>query len=75
MKFTDKNYLEKSSEKILNYLLKNFRLFEKLTTIKLEFNLKKIIYYFSIFGVLFILGFQLYFISQSKKINQLSKIN
>tara|TARA_B100000401_G_scaffold426041_1_gene356254 strand:+ start:590 stop:817 length:228 start_codon:yes stop_codon:yes gene_type:complete len=75
MKFTDKNYLEKSSEKILNYLLKNFRLFEKLTTSKLEFNLKKIIYYFSIFGVLFILGFQLYFISQSKKINQLSKIN
>ena len=68
MKFTNKNYLEKSSEKNTQLSIKKFRLFEKLTTSKLGFNLtKKFIYYLSIFGLVFILGFLLYFISQSKK--------
>ena len=48
--------------------IKKFRLFEKLTKSKLKFNLKnKIIYYLSLFGFVLILGFLLFFISQSKK--------
>ena len=62
------NYFENYSE---NYSLlsnKKFLLFEKLTKNKLKFIItKKIIYSLSIFGFVFIMGFLLFFISQSKK--------
>ena len=62
------NYLEKTSDKHAQLLIKKFRLFEKLTNSKLKFNLtNRIIYSLSLFGLIFILGFQLFFISQSKK--------
>ena len=63
-----KNYLENTSDKYAQLSIKKFRLFEKFTKSKLKFNLKnKIIYSLSLFGLLFILGFLLFFISQSKK--------
>ena len=67
-KLSNKNYLENTSEKYAQLSIKKFSLFEKLTRSKLKFNLKnKIIYYLSLFGFLLILGFLLFFISQSKK--------
>ena len=67
-KLSNKNYLENTSEKYAQLSIKKFRLFEKLTRNKLKFNLKnKIIYYLSLFGLVLILGFLLFFISQSKK--------
>ena len=67
-KLSNKNYLENTSEKYAQLSIKKFSLFEKLTRSKLKFNLKnKIIYYLSIFGLVMILGFLLFFISQSKK--------
>ena len=65
---SNKNYLENASEKPAQLSIKKFRLFEKLTKSKLKFNLtNKIIYSLSLFGFVFILGFLLFFISQSKK--------
>ena len=65
---SNKNYLEKTSDKHAQLLIKKFRLFEKLTKRKLKFNLtNKIIYSLSLFGLVFILGFLLFFISKSKK--------
>ena len=65
------NYLENNSEKYPSVLSKKFRLFENLTKRKLKFKItKKVIYSLSIFGFLFIFGFLLFFISQSKKMNQ-----
>ncbi|MCR8538959.1 MAG: hypothetical protein JJ848_001220 [Prochlorococcus marinus CUG1439] len=62
------NHIENTSEKYTSVSSKNFRLFEKPTKSKLNFNItKKIIYSLSIFGFVFILGFLLFFISQSKK--------
>ena len=67
-KLSNKNYLENTSEKYAQLSIKKFSLFEKLTRSKLKFNLKnKIIYYLSLFGLVLILGFLLFFISQSKK--------
>jgi len=67
-KLSNKNYLENTSEKYAQLSIKKFSLFEKLTRSKLKFNLKnKIIYYLSLFGFVLILGFLLFFISQSKK--------
>ena len=67
-KLSNKNYLENTSEKYPQLSIKKFSLFEKLTRSKLKFNLKnKIIYYLSLFGFVLILGFLLFFISQSKK--------
>ncbi len=61
------NYLENNLDKDNQLSIKKFRLFEKLTKRKLKFNLtKKIIYSLSIFGFISILGFLLFFISQSK---------
>ena len=63
-----KNYLKNTSDKNTQLSIKKFRLFEKLTKRKLKFNLKnKIIYSFSLFGLVFTLGFLLFFISESKK--------
>ncbi len=63
----NKNHLENTLNKDAQLSIKKFRLFEKLTKSKLKFNLtKKIIYSLSIFGVVFIVGFQLFFILQSK---------
>ncbi len=63
-----KNYLENTSDKNTQLSIRKFRLFERLTKSKLKFNLtKKIIYSLSIFGLSLILGFTLFFISQSKK--------
>ena len=68
------NYLEKTSDNHAQLLIKKFRLFEKLTKSKLKFNLtNKIIYSLSLFGLVFILGFLMFFISQTKKINQTSR--
>ena len=70
-KLSNKNYLENTSEKYAQLSIKKFSLFEKLTRSKLKFNLKnKINYYLSLFGLVLILGFLLFFISQSKKMNQ-----
>ncbi len=61
------NHLENNLDKDVLLSIKKFRLFEKLTKSKLKFNLtKKIIYSLSIFGFVSILGFLLFFISQSK---------
>ena len=63
-----KYYLENTSEKNIQLSSKKFLLFRKLTKRNLKFNLtKKIIYPISIFGFVLILGFLLFFISQSKK--------
>ena len=62
------NYLEKTSDNHAQLSIKKFRFFEKLTKSKLKFNLtNKIIYSLSLFGLVFILGFLMFFISQSKK--------
>ena len=69
----NKNYLENNSYKNDQLSIKKFRLFEKLTKIKLKFNFTtKIIYSVSIFSFIFILGFLLFYLSQSK--NNESKI-
>ena len=63
-----KYYLENTSEKNIQLSSKKFLLFRKLTKRNLKFNhKKKIIYPISIFGFVLILGFLLFFISQSKK--------
>jgi len=65
---SNKNYLKNNSDKNTQLSIKKFRLFEKLTKRKFKFNIKsKIIYSFSLFGLVFILGFLLFFISESKK--------
>ena len=65
---SNKNYLEKNAEENPQLSIKKFRLFEKLKKSKLKFNLtNRIIYSFSLFGLLYVLGFLLFFISQSKK--------
>ena len=62
-----KNYLENTSDKNAQLSIKKFRSFERRKKSKLKFNLtKKIIYLLSIFGFVLILGFLLFFISQSK---------
>ena len=67
-KLSNKNYLENTSDKHAQLSIKKFSSFEKLTRSKLKFNLKnKIISYLSLFGFVLILGFLLFFISQSKK--------
>ncbi len=64
----NKYYLENTLEKNIQLSSKKFLLFGKLTKNNLKFNLtKKIIYSLSIFGFVLILGFLLFFISQSKK--------
>ena len=63
-----KNYLENTAGKHAQLSIKKFRLFEKLTKSKLKSNLtNKIIYSLSLFGLVFILGSLLFFISQSNK--------
>ena len=67
-KLSKKNYLKITADKNTQLSIKKFLLFEKLTKRKLKFNLKnKIIYSFSLFGLVLILGFLLFFISESKK--------
>ena len=62
------NYFENTSTKNNSLSNKKFQLFKKITKNKLNFNLtKKLIYSLSIFGLVFIFGFILFFISQSKK--------
>ena len=64
----NKDHLEKNLDQDAQLSIKIFRLIEKLIKSKLQFNLtKKIIYSLSIFGFVFILGFLLFFIQQSKK--------
>ena len=65
---SNKNYLKNTSDEHAQLSIKKFRFYGKLTKTKLKFNLKnKIIYSLSLFGLVFILGFLLFFISQSKK--------
>ena len=62
------NYIENTSTKNYSLSNKKFRLFKKLTKSKLKFNItKKLIYSLSICGFVFIFGFMLFFISQSKR--------
>ena len=62
------NYFENTSAKNNSVSNKKFRLFKKLTKSKLEFNItKKLIYSLSICSFVFIFGFMLFFISQSKR--------
>ena len=62
------NYFENTTTKNNSLSNKKFQLFKKITKNKLKFNLtKKLIYSLSIFGLVFIFGFILFFISQSKK--------
>ncbi len=64
----NKNNLENNSDKNNQLSIEKFLLFEKQTKSKLKNKLtKKIIYSLSIFSLIFILGFLLFFISQSKK--------
>ena len=61
-------YFENNSEKYDSLSNKKFLLFERIAKNKSKFNVKrKIIYSFSIFGFVIILGLILFFISQSKK--------
>ena len=65
---SNKNYLENTSDKNAQLLIKKFSFFEKLKKNTLKFNLtNKIIYSISLFGLVFILGFLVFFISQFKK--------
>ena len=60
-------YSEKTSEKYNSVTNKKFKIFEKLTKNKVKFYLsKKVIYYLAIFSFIFIFGFFMFFISQSK---------
>ena len=60
-------YFENNSEKDDSLSNKKFLFYERRAKNKLKFNIKKkIIYSLSIFGFLFILGFLILFISQSK---------
>ena len=62
------NYYLNNSEKYASLSNKKFLFFEKLTKNKLKFNItKKIIYFLSIFGLVFILGFLIFSISQSRE--------
>ena len=63
------DHLAKSEEKYSSLSNKKFRLFERLIESRLKFNIKKLIYSLSIFGFIFIFGFLIFFISQSKKNN------
>ena len=61
-------YYVNNSEKYASLSNKKFLFFEKITKNKFKFSIKKkIIYSFSIFGIVIILGFLLFFISESKK--------
>ena len=63
-----KNYLEKASEKYTPVSLKKIRFFQKLTKGKLKFSpTKKLIYSLSIFCLVLIFGFVIFFISSSRK--------
>ena len=64
-------YFENNSEKYDSLSNKKFLFFEKITKNIFKFSIKKkIIYSLSIFGFVIILGLLLFFISQSKKMNQ-----
>ena len=68
------NYFNKTSEKYNSVTNKKFKLFKKLTKSKLKFYIsRQVIYYLSIFSFIFIFGFLMFFISQSK--NSESNIN
>ncbi len=68
-----KNYLEKTLNNSSQLSIEKFRLFKNHTKNKLKFILsKQFAYYLSIIGFVFILGFLMFFISQSK--NNESKI-
>jgi len=69
----NKNYLENTLNNSSKLSIEKFRLFEKYKKRKIRFILsKKIFYSLPIIGFVFILGFLLFFISQSK--NNESKI-
>ena len=60
-------YFENNSEKYDSLSYKKFLFFERIAKNKIKFNIKKrIIYSLSILGFVSILGFLLFFISQSK---------
>ena len=64
------DHSENSEEKYSSVTNKKFSLFERLIESRLKFNItKKLIYPLSIFGFIFIFGFLIFFISQSKKNN------
>ena len=66
-KIITNNYFNKTSEKYNSVTNKKFKLFKKLTKRKLNFYIsRQVIYYLSIFSFIFIFGFFMFFISQSK---------
>ena len=70
-----KSYLKNTLDNHPQLSIRKFWLFEKLSKSKLKVNLtKNIVYSLSIFGFVFILGFLLFFISQSQK-NESNIIN
>ena len=63
-----KNFIENPSEKFTSISNKEFRFFEKFSNSKIKFNIKKVlIYNLLIFGLVFIFGILIFFISQPKK--------
>ena len=63
----NKYHIENNLDRDAQLSIKKFRLFENLTKSKLKFDhTKKIIYSLSIFSVVSIFGFLLFFISQTK---------
>ena len=72
----NKNHFENTLDKDTKLSIKEFWLFKKHTKNIIKFDItKKRIYSLSIFGFLFIFGILLLFISQSKKISQISQLN
>ena len=70
-KLINNYYFKNNSEKYNSLSSKRFLSFEKIIKNKFKFNIKKkIIYSLSIFGFVIILGLLLFFISQSKIMNQ-----
>jgi len=63
-----RNYYEKTSEKYTSVSNDNFKFIKKLIKSTLQFNItKKLIFSLSILSFVFIFGFLIFFISQSKK--------
>ena len=67
-KIITNNYFETTKKKMNPISIRKFRLFDKLTKSKLNFNIsKKLIYSLSIFSFVLIFGFLIFFVSRSKK--------
>ena len=67
------NYLKKNYKKLTSATHKKFSFIKKPPKSKIKFSItKKLIYSLSIFSFLLIFGFVIFFISSSKKVNQVN---